>query len=68
MTSKATSIGGLLAPIWQEVSSLWSGAEFAFLDEASYADAEETPSAAFYDATSMSNEPAMEGGQYSHCC
>jgi hypothetical protein len=68
MTSKATGIGGFLAPIWQEVSSLWSGAEFAFLDQASYSDAEDTPSAAFYDMTSAGHPSAVEGGQYSHCC
>ena len=68
MTSKATGLGGFLAPIWQEVSSLWSGAEFAFLDQASYADAEDGPSAAFFDMTSTGNQSAMEAGQFGHCC
>jgi hypothetical protein len=65
MMSKATGIKGLLAPIWQEVSSLWAGAEFAFLDLSSDADAQEAPSAAFYDMTSMREHSAMEAG---HCC
>jgi hypothetical protein len=68
MMSKATGITGFLAPIWQEVSSLWSGAEFAFLDQSSEADVEEAPSAAFHEMTSMRGHSAMDAGQYGHCC
>jgi hypothetical protein len=68
MTNTATGFKGFLAPIWQEVSSLWSGAEFAFLDHSAYADGGETPSAAFHEMTSMSNHSATEVAQYGHCC
>jgi hypothetical protein len=68
MISKETGLKGLLTPIWQEVSSLWSGAEFAFLDQSPFADGEESPSAVFHDTTSMSNLSAMEASQYGHCC
>jgi hypothetical protein len=67
MTNKATGLMGLLTPIWQEVSSLWSGAEFAFLDQSSYGDGEDAASAAFLDVTSMSNHSEMEAGQLGHC-
>jgi hypothetical protein len=66
MTSTGTGIKALLAPIWQEVSSLWSGAEFAFLDTSSYGDDQESPSAAFQDVI-----PGSQSGvdaQYGHCC
>jgi hypothetical protein len=68
MASKASGLMGLLAPIWQEVSSLWSGTEFAFLDQTSYADGEEAPLAAFLDTTSIDNHSTMDCGQYGHCC
>lgn len=68
MASKATGFSGFLKPIWQEVSSLWSGAEFAFLEQSAYPDAEETSPAAFYDLTSMNNHSATEAGQFGHCC
>ena len=61
--SKATGIKGFLAPIWQEVSSLWAGAEFAFLEQSSDSDGQEAPSAAFYDMTSMREHAAMESGR-----
>jgi hypothetical protein len=67
MASKATGLSGFLKPIWQEVSSLWSGAEFAFLEQSPYADAEEA-SAAFYDMTSINGHSTTEAGQYGHCC
>ena len=65
MISKETGIKGFLAPIWQEVSSLWAGAEFAFLDQPSDSDGQDAPSAAFYDLTSMREHSAMES---SPCC
>jgi len=68
MTAKETGFRGFLAPIWQEVSSLWSGAEFAFLEQPVYADGEDSPSAAFHDATSAASDSAMEAGMYGHCC
>jgi hypothetical protein len=68
MIAKETGFSGFLAPIWQEVSSLWSGAEFAFLDHSSYADDKESPSASFYDMTSTDSRSPMQAGHYGHCC
>ena len=68
MVSKESGFKGLLTPIWQEVSSLWSGAEFAFLDQSPFADGDEAPSAAFHEMTSMSSHSAMEVALYGHYC
>ncbi len=32
MTFNTTQLGSLVGPVWQEISSLWSGVDFAFPD------------------------------------
>jgi hypothetical protein len=32
MTFNTTQLGSFIGPIWQEISSLWSGVDFSFTD------------------------------------
>ena len=66
--NRTTGLKGFLTPIWQEVSSLWTGAEFAFLEHASDADWQQAPSAAFYEMPSTRSHSAMEAGGCTQGC
>jgi hypothetical protein len=68
MTNTISRVQSILTPIWQEVSSLWSGAEFAFFDQSLYMNEDDASSAAFRPAIGMNAQSAGETVQLGGCC
>jgi hypothetical protein len=66
MTIKSPRVRAIVQPIWQEISSLWAGAEFAFYDQSLDSEEQEIASAdiqhiAFSDAHSEAKTRLFEG-------
>ena len=57
MTDKISRVQSILEPIWQEISSLWSGADFAFYEQSLDAEAPEAE-----------NPAASDMGRIGQCC
>ena len=60
----------VLEPIWQEISSLWSGAEFAFYDQSLDTDEAESRPPGFLPGMARMESPAAEEGlgRMGQCC
>jgi hypothetical protein len=67
MTNKISRVQSMLEPIWQEISSLWSGAEFAFYDQSLDTDEAESQPARFPGMARMES-PAADMGRVAQCC
>ena len=68
MTSKVSKVQSMLQPIWQEISSLWSGAEFAFYDQSLDTDESESQLAGFPGRARMETPLTAELGRLGQCC
>jgi hypothetical protein len=68
MTNKISRVQSMLEPIWQEISSLWSGAEFAFYDQSLDTDEADSQSARFASVARIENTMTADMGQLGQCC
>ncbi|HEY2463309.1 MAG TPA: hypothetical protein VGI32_04570 [Steroidobacteraceae bacterium] len=66
MTINTTQLRAFIGPVWQEISSLWSGVDFSFSD--SWPDPAEHPEQALFVGT-MTGDPqsGIDGRLYQHC-
>lgn len=67
MTNKISRVQSMLEPIWQEISSLWSGAEFAFYDQSLDSDEAASQPAGFGMAR-MESPVTAHIGRLGQCC
>jgi len=58
----------MLEPIWQEISSLWSGAEFAFFDQSLDAGEAELAPAGFPDMAALESPATTDMARIGQCC
>jgi len=68
MTNKTSRVQSMLGPIWQEISSLWSGAEFPFYDQTLDGDEADSQPAGFPGMTRMEGPATADMGQIAQCC
>jgi hypothetical protein len=68
MTNKISRVQSMLEPIWQEISSLWSGAEFAFYDQSLDTDEAESQRAGFPGMARMESPVTAEMGPIGQYC
>jgi hypothetical protein len=61
-----TQLRSFIEPIWQEISSLWSGVDFSFSDPLSDA-AEQSEQAFFPGAVAGDPDSGINRGHYEHC-
>ncbi len=67
MTFKPPRVQAIVQPIWQEISSLWAGAEFAFYDQSLDAEGQETAPAELHRIAASNTHAAGMTGQCKHC-
>jgi hypothetical protein len=68
MTNKISRVQSMFEPIWQEISSLWSGAEFAFYDQSLDTDEAESQPAGFPGMARMEIPATADMGRIGQCC
>lgn len=68
MTINNPRMRSILEPVWQEMSSLWSGAEFAFQDQSLYGEEPECLEATFQGLAPSSAHSGMEMGRLGYSC
>ena len=66
MTINTTPLRSFIAPVWHEISSLWSSVDFWFGD--SVPDLAEQSGQAFFVGTVLSDQQSgINRGSYGHC-
>jgi hypothetical protein len=64
VTINTTQLRSFVGPIWQEISSLWSGVDFSFSDP--LADSAEQSEQALF-AVGHDPQSGINRGHYEHC-
>jgi hypothetical protein len=67
MTIKSPRVQAIIQPIWQEISSLWAGAEFAFYDQSLDSEEQEMASEDFQRIALSDAHCAAEIRQFERC-
>ena len=67
MAVNTTQLRSFVRPIWQEISSLWSGVDFSFSDP--LPDSSEQSEQAFFPRTAAGgSHSGINRGHFEHCC
>jgi hypothetical protein len=67
MTIKSPRVQAIIQPIWQEISSLWAGAEFPFYDQLLDSEEQETASEDFQRIALCDAHFAAKINQFERC-
>ena len=66
MTVNATQLRSLIGPVWQEISSLWSGVDFSFSDP--LPDSTEQLEQGAFLTMGGDSLSGINRGRHEHCC